>query len=124
MIYASHSWYPNFGPISVQSLLYTLDFLILSLYLSSVFHCAGDVCGQTPVDFFWSVAYDSARAMRRRVQGGRGHTGGEKKTRGCAREIVLARNLLRQAEARSWVTVRLPVPQGTGEASSAYHAGV
>ena len=50
--------------------------------------------------------------------------GGRRIVRGCAREIILARDLLHQAEARCRVPVRLPVPQGTGELSSVDHSWV
>ena len=42
--------------------------------------------------------------------------------RECAREIILACNLLCQAEAQSRVPVRLPVLQGTWKASFVDHA--
>ena len=40
----------------------------------------------------------------------------------CLRGIILVRNLLRQAEDQYRIPVRLPFPQGTGKASSVYHA--
>ena len=52
---------------------------------------------------------------------GQCHVGGKKMCK-CARKIILARNLLHQAEARSWVPFRILVPQGTGNMSSADHA--
>ena len=42
----------------------------------------------------------------------------------CARKIILTHNLLPQSEAGSQVPVRLPVPQGNGEANSADHVVV
>ena len=44
--------------------------------------------------------------------------------RGCEREIILARNLLRQSKAWSRVPVRFQVPQGTRETRSSDHAVV
>ena len=56
----------------------------LRQYIFSVFHCANNLCGRVPVDYFWSVANDSARAMC--GQGGvrRVHLGGKKIMRVCA----------------------------------------
>ena len=55
-----------------------------------------------------------------RTRGG-GFIQGAKQLCGCARKIILANNLLHQAEAQSRVPVRFSVPQGTGETISEYH---
>ena len=87
------------------------------------FHRPGNVCGKVLVGRLQSIANDSTREMHGCGGGGRGHIGGKKMLK-CALKIILARNLLRQYEARSRIPVRFPVLQGTGKASSTYHAGV
>ena len=95
----------TFGlPISVR--FFSDPWFILQ-YLSSVFHHW--------LDPF--VAMDSVRAVQK--FGGGGSHRWWKIFCGCAREIIMACNLLRQAEAQCQVLVRLPVLQGTGEVNSA-----
>ena len=65
IVYVGHFGPPNFGPISVRSLLYMMKYLILLQYISSAFHC-------------WLstfVAMGSAHAVRTLGGGGWGHTG-------------------------------------------------
>ena len=49
----------------------------LHQYISSVLHCAGNVCGQVTVHCLWLVTKDKSRAMSKWGGGGRGHAGGE-----------------------------------------------
>ena len=58
-----------------------------------------------------------ARAVHKWGGGGMVHTGGKFFHR-CAREIIMARNLLFQPNARCWIPVWLLVPQGPGKSSS------
>ena len=93
-------------------------------YISSGFHCDGNVRGKVPTDFIRSVANDIRRAMRK-IGGGRaGSCRRRKYLRGCACGIILTQNLLHQAKDRSRVPFQLPVPQRTGETISVDHAGV
>ena len=71
---------------------------------------------------FPSVAKESAWAMRK--QRGGGFMQVEKILRQCVQKHIIAHNLLRQDEARYWVPVHIPVPQGNGEASSTDHSGL
>ena len=64
---------------------------------------------QVPIDRLRSVTNDSARAMHGWEGKGRVMQMA-KKLYGCARKIILARNLFWQAQDRSGVSVRLPVP--------------
>ena len=70
-----------------------------------------------PVNFLWSFYKYSTHVMHD-WRGGVGSCRWQKHLRGCECIIILARSLLRQAEARSWVSFRYLVPQGTGEKSS------
>ena len=55
--------------------------------------------------------------------GGGGHISWGK-MRECARKIILARDLLRQSEAQSQITIRITVPQGSVKEIFVDHAGV
>ena len=59
-----------------------------------------------------------------RKQRGGGFMQVEKILRQCVQKHIIAHNLLRQDEARYWVPVHIPVPQGNGEASSTDHSGL
>ena len=72
----------------------------------------------------FSVCGHGERARDARTRGGGGLCRWRKILRGYVHKIILARNLLRQSEDQSRVPVRFLVPQGTGEAISAYHAGL
>ena len=76
------------------------------------FCCAGNVCDWVPVDCLVSVSNDSVREMR--GEGGRAGAHRWQKLLSEFTQLFLARNLLRQAEAQSWVSVLPPVLQGTG----------
>ena len=66
------------------------------------------VCGWVSIDYLWSIANNTACTMRGR--GGRsGPYRWKNVLRGYGGKIVLARNLLRQAEAWSHVPVRFLV---------------
>ena len=96
----------------------------LRQYIFSVFHCAGNVHVRFSVDCLQSVAKDSVNIMRDRGWGRESSCRRRKFLRGWAHEIILASNLLRQAEAWSYVPVRFPVLQETGETISTDHVGV
>ena len=85
-----------------------------------IYHCSGNLGGKVPVGCIRSLANGCTRAMHER-----GRRVGSRWwwcfLCECARKIILAHNLLRQADTQSWVPIHLPVPQGTGEASSTYH---
>ena len=71
------------------------------------------------------LSWVRSQYLRARYAQTRGEGGTRKKRlRGRACKIILVRNLLRQAKAHSRVQFWIPVPQGTGEAISADHAGV
>ena len=101
-VYVGHFWPSDFGPISVRSLLYTPRSRFLRQYLSSVFH--------RRLTLF--VATESARVVRERGRGGRGHAGGEKSFADVRAKLFLR------------AIYSVPVLQGNGEASSADHAEV
>ena len=68
--------------------------------------------------------YVIVRVVCEAVGGGVGSHGWRRSVHGFAREIILACNLMCQPEAWCWVPVCPPVPQGTGELSSADHLWV
>ena len=76
IIYVSHFWHPNFFPIYIWSLIYTPNCLVLCQYISSLFHCTGNVRGRVPVDCLQSVSNDATCTMYGRGGGGQGHVGG------------------------------------------------
>ena len=59
----------------------------LRRYISSVFHCAGNIHGRVPVYSLWSVAKDSVCAMSEQEGGGQGHAGGKKKCVGVREKL-------------------------------------
>ena len=75
---------------------------------------------------FYSKIFPSSATVDCRTRGARMRGGGSHGWRrivcGFARKIILARNIMCQPEAQCHVLVQLPVPQGTGESSSADHA--
>ena len=88
-----------------------------------VLHCASNLHGKFPIVCTQYVTNSCSCTMI----GWGGRAGSHWwlfVLRECAREMILARSLLRQDKNQSRVPVRLPVPQGTGEASFAYYAGV
>ena len=87
---------------------------LLHRHFTSLLHCLGKILGWVHVYCLWSSTKESARAMNKQV--------GEGGIMQVAK--ILARNLLRQAEAQSWVSVRFLVPHGTGEASFVDNARV
>ena len=113
IVYVDKFWPPNFGPISVRSLLYMLTsppftkkyFLRLPLLVLSVHGLRKHYRGV-------------------HVRGGRrGPTGGENCSQMCT-QIIMAYNLLCQPEARWQAPVRLSVLQGTGELISMDHSWI
>ena len=86
------------------------------------FHCAVNVRGWVSIGHIWSVFNDDVRTMSGLWEGG--GRWWKKQLRKCALKIIMARYLLRQAKALSWIPVRLPAPQGTGKESSMDHAVV
>ena len=109
IVYVGHFCPPNFGPISVQSLLYTPISLIFTT----------KTLLRMPLRVSPSVALEITRAVRK--LGGGEVTQVAKIACGCAHEIILLRDLLCQSEARLWVPVWLPVSQGDGHLTSADH---
>ena len=74
----------------------------------------------------WLYLYVAMERARRAWMrgGGRGHTGEKKNVRRFACKVIMVRNLLCQPKAWCWVSVQIPVPQGTGELSPADHVWV
>ena len=105
-----HFWPPNFGPISIQYQFFTPIYVIFTPNFSplchsrlSLFLTMGSVCGA----LLWGLRW--------------GSHGWQRIFCGCARKIILARNLLCQPESQCWVPVRFWVLQRTGSSSSEDH---
>ena len=97
----------------------------LRQHFLSIFLYAGNVLGWVSVDYlsFWKME-SKGRNARTRGGGRVGSFWWLKDVCGCAHKIILAHDLLRQAEARYQIPVRILVPQGIGGAISADHAGI
>ena len=107
IIYVGH-----FGlSVSVQFL--SDPCFISQIPCTSVLQCYGNICVRVPKYCLHPVAEDIACPMR---NGGRDQAG--RFFCGCARKIILARNLLRQAKAQLWIPVQFPVQKETGGTSS------
>ena len=96
----------------------------LRRYLSSIFHCAGNVHGWVPIYCLQSLANDSARAIHVQGGGGDGSCRWRKQLCGCARKSFWRKIYYAQAEVGYWVPSRILILQGTGEPRSADHTRV
>ena len=114
----------NFGlTIFIRSLLHTSNYLIFTPISFLRFPMCWQRMwkGNHILSLIRGQGYHTCDAQTR---GGRGSCRWQKCLRWCAREIILARNLLCQAKVWSWVPVWFLVPQGNGEMSTLDNAGV
>ena len=120
IIYVGHFWPPYFCPISVRSLFICQIHYFLHQSIYSIFHYAGNLCGQVPVDCLMSTSNDSMGNAR--IGEGKGHISGENFCAGVHVKLFWYTNYCANPRSFSRVPVQLPVPRGTGNMRSADHA--